>query len=206
MGEQALDPALVGGDEQTVVDVGLDPLEFGLLLLDLPLGGDDVGLGVFEIGERALVGGVGGVVVLLRSRVFGEHLLLPVELQLGAVERGLLLLDRGLGHREFALGDLDLRLGRVALRFEHVGLHLDEFVADPDEIALLDHHLVDAAGELGGNVDLGGFEPPVAAVELRMRELLIDLILVVCVPGDSRGGGDDDDDGYGSFHILPFPV
>jgi hypothetical protein len=80
---------------------------------------------------------------------------------------GLRLIERPLrlAHQGFGL----LERG-----FEIAGIHHRDHLARLDDVALVDKELGDAAGELGVDIDLIGFEPPVARGEAgRQAQLML---------------------------------
>jgi hypothetical protein len=54
-------------------------------------------------------------------------------------------------------------LGFVALGLQREHLHAGQRLAGADEVALIDEDGIDPAAQLGGHVDLGGFDAAVAA-------------------------------------------
>ena len=57
----------------------------------------------------------------------------------------------------------------VALGLEHVDLHFRERLALDQKVALIDHHRFHPPGELGGDIDLGGFDAAIAAYKSLAR-------------------------------------
>src|SRR5690606_755225 len=108
----------------------------------------------------------------------------------GSVEFGLALHDHGLGGGDIALAQGDLCLGgrnRMQsfliggfgfrqLGLESADLHAYQRLAFSDEIAFLDQDVVDAAGQFGRDIDLGGFDTAVSTGETRAGARLVELV------------------------------
>ncbi len=122
------------------------------------------------------------------------------------VQFALALHHHGLGGDLVALaqGDLRARAGRgvdgllvlgarlFALGVQGVDLHAGQGLAGLDEGALIDQHVLDAAGQLGRHVDLGGFDAAIAA-----DKALAGTAVVQGAPTVVAEQGHDGDDGQG---------
>ena len=63
------------------------------------------------------------------------------------------------------LGLLAHGLSLVALRFKCLQLHPGQWLARRDEIAFTHQYVFDTSGQLGGDVDFGGFDAAIAVGE-----------------------------------------
>ncbi len=73
--------------------------------------------------------------------------------------------DQGLRREDGILALAKLRPRLVELRLQYLGVHARQDLAGLNEIAFVDEDLQHSARALGGHVDLGGFDAPVARRE-----------------------------------------
>ena len=209
------------GLQLAIGDIGLQSrnagpgrLERGFGLDHLGFRRGDAGLGAEHLraggGQRGLGALLGGnvIVQLLAGHgvAFHQHRGALVALG-GGGQLGLPLMDDRLGGGLFALAHGDqgaggedgvlrlahLGLGLIELCLQHFGVHPRQYLPGLNEIAFVDVDLDHSAGQLGGHVDFGGLDPPVAA-----GEALAEAARAHFQPGQQRHDGE-----HGGDHQDP---